>query len=128
MQRILARLDRKFAPRLVNNLKTRLLHYDIESTDIDESIYKEYCIKYNIHNRSFSLHETSVYVDNRLVHHYLHSTPRLEIHAVKMDRRGICRICKGSGLLYPKYSISKSISKSISDYRLCEDCRGTGFS
>jgi hypothetical protein len=81
--------------------------------NIDEPIYRENYIKYDKENSSFSEHTRIFYIDNKLKYHYLMNT----------DLGSMCKKCKGSGLIYPKHRITNGIC----DYRLCEECRGSGF-
>ena len=110
---MLARLTMRQSVRHLS-LAANRLSYD----DIDERIYRENYIKYSESDGSFSEHTRTFYSDDQLKHRCIRDTGIRDT-----DLGSMCQKCKGSGLIYPKYRITKGVS----DYKLCEMCRGSGF-
>jgi len=126
---MLARLTMRQSVRHLS-LAANRLSYD----DIDERIYRENYIKYSESDGSFSEHTRTFYSDDQLKHRCIRDTGIRDtgirdtgirdIDCIRdTDVGGMCQKCKGSGLIYPKYRITKGVS----DYKLCEMCRGSGF-
>ena len=119
------------------SIAANCLSYD----DIDERIYRENYIKHSKSDGSFSEHTRTFYTDDQLKHHCIRDTDCIRDTGIRdtgirdtdcimntdyimnTDAGGMCQKCKGSGLIYPKYRITKGVS----DYKLCEMCRGSGF-
>lgn len=116
---MLARVTMRQSMRQLS-LAANRLSYD----DIDERIYRENYIKYSESDGSFSEHTRTFYTDVQLKHRCIRDTGIMNTdYIMNTDVGGMCQKCKGSGLIYPKYRIAKGVS----DYKLCEMCRGSGF-
>ena len=75
-----------------------------------DNIYKESYIVYNKYNHALREETRTYFVNNK------------ERHTCVSDTGNICQYCKGSGIVFN--------TKSYIDfnyYKLCENCRGTGY-
>ena len=127
---MLARVIMRQSVRHLSLTANRLL-YD----DLDERIYRENYIKYSETDGSFSEHTRTFYTDVKLKHRCIRDTGIRDTDYIRdtdcirdtgiidTDVGGMCQKCKGSGLIYP----TNRITKGVSDYKLCEMCRGSGF-
>lgn len=75
-----------------------------------DNIYNETYVVYNKSNRSLKEQTKTYFIKNK------------EDHICVADTCNICSYCKGSGIIFN--------TKSYIDfnyYKLCENCRGTGY-